>query len=73
MRDLILKRLEALRIKSDNFSKANWENITSSLLSSHPLYKVHISDVDFTTMSDYDLLVLFERIIRKFARASRIM
>lgn len=64
LRQLILKRIEEIRKSENNFSKSlmRWQNFSNGTV------KTHISDMKFEEMSDYDLLFLFERIIRRMSK-----
>ncbi len=62
MRELILKRIEDYRNLSGGFPKTDkrWDNFSSGTV------KTHISEIDFTVIDDYSLLLLFERIVRRY-------
>ena len=58
MRELILKRIAAIKESNRGFEKSyrKWDNMEVT--------GVHISQVDFDKVSDADLVNVFERIIR---------
>lgn len=62
MRELILRRIDEIRSKENNFSKSlmKWNNFSTGY------DKSHVSEIDFTKCNDVELLLLFERIIRKY-------
>ncbi len=62
MRELILKRIEEIKNKENSFSKSlmKWQNFSTGIV------KTHISDFDFNECNDVELLILFERIIRRY-------
>ena len=62
MRDLMLKRIEEIRNKENGFSKSlmKWNNFSTGII------KTHISDFNFSECNDVELLMLFERIIRRY-------
>ena len=64
LRQLILKRIEEIRKMEHGFPKefTRWQNFSTGT------DKTHISDMKFEEMNDYDLLFLFERIIRKMSK-----
>lgn len=61
MRQRILKRIDEIRNLENGFSKTllKWDNFNSGII------KTHISDFDFSVIGDVELLILFERIIRR--------
>lgn len=61
MRELILKRIEELRVYHGGFSKSSmrWDNFSSGTV------KTHISELKFEEMNDVELLMMFERLIRR--------
>ena len=58
MRDIILKRIAKIKELNRGFEKSykKWENMEVA--------GIHISKVDFATVSDEDLVSVFERMIR---------
>lgn len=62
MRELILQRIEKIKCLENGFSKSllKWNNFSSGVV------KTHISDMDFSKCNDIELLMLFERIIRRY-------
>ena len=66
MRELILKRIEELRQTEKGFSKEymRWKNFTIGYT------KTHISEFDFNSCDDEELLSLFERIMRVIYKQS---
>lgn len=62
MRQLILRRIEEIKNRENGFSKSlmKWDNFSSGTI------KTHISDFDFNTCNDIELLFLFERIIKRY-------
>ena len=62
MRELLLKRIESIRNQSAGFSKSDrrWDNISNGTV------KTHISEIDFDKCTDNDLLLLFERIVKRY-------
>ena len=62
MRELMLKRIEEIRNKENGFCKSlmKWNNFSTGII------KTHISDLDFSECNDVELLMLFERIIRRY-------
>ena len=65
MRDLIIARLEELKEKENGFSKfgtMRWMNVFAEING-----KVkHISEVEWCELDDETLLVVFERVIRRY-------
>ena len=61
---MILKRIEEIRNSEHGFPKefTRWKNFSNGTV------KTHISDMKFEEMNDYDLLFLFERIIRRMSK-----
>ena len=59
MRQLILNRIEEIKKYNDDFKKdtMRWNNVTVD--------GEHISNADFSKLSDGKLLIVFERIIRR--------
>ena len=57
MRTLILKRIEEIRISEGNFNRdtMRWRTFTHG--------QKHIVEIDFESLSEPDLLFLFERLI----------
>lgn len=62
MRELILKRIEEIRIKEQGFptSVMRWRNFT------HGTENKHLKDINFAELPDHELLFLFERLIRRY-------
>ena len=57
MRELILKRIEEIKEKENGFvSLMKWKGTIT----------VDISKFDFNTCNDVELLILFERILRRY-------
>lgn len=58
MRDLLIKRLKELKDKENNFSKGlmKYNNVYHN--------NTHISELNFNTLNNNELLTLFERIVR---------
>ena len=63
MRDLILKRIAVIRETEHGFDRetVRWEPITIM----QGLVPVHLADVDFSLLSDHELLTAFETILRR--------
>lgn len=61
MREIILKRIEEIKKFENGFSKSimKWNNFSSGTI------RTHISEMDFNECNDIELLMLFERIIRR--------
>lgn len=66
MRELILKRIEAIRTFNNGFQPTvqRWQNF------SHGSEKKHLHEIKFEELEDSELLFLFERLIR---RANQLM
>ena len=62
LRNIILDRIEALKIVTDDFNKNSfrWKNFYI------PSGRMHISEVDYRGLSDTNLAKIFERIIRQY-------
>lgn len=62
MRELILQRIEEIRIKENNFppTTTRWNKFWCDGLGTH------ISIFNFNYLNDSELLKLFERIIRRY-------
>jgi hypothetical protein len=63
MRELMLKRIEEIKAKENGFSKSlmKWRQPLS-----HGTINKCACEINFSELSDDDLLFLFERIIRKY-------
>lgn len=61
MRELILKRIEEIKKAENGFPSEvqKWKNFSNGLV------KKDASDIEWDKLSDYDLVFLFERLIRK--------
>jgi hypothetical protein len=61
MRELILKRIEEIRAYHGGFKKGSmrWDNFSNGT------DKTHISELKFEEMNDIELLMLFERMIKR--------
>ena len=62
MREIILKRIEEIRIKENGFptSTTRWRNFL------HGTENKHLKDIDFNMLDDTDLAFLFEKLIRRY-------
>lgn len=62
MRDLVLKRINEIKIKENNFSKGimKWNNFSNGAVTKH------ISEIKWEELNDYELVILFERLIRRY-------
>ena len=67
MRELILKRIKEIKDREMGFKKAlqKWNNFSISSISTGTV-NTHISEMDFSTMDDVELLMLFERIVKRY-------
>jgi len=63
MRELMLKRIEEIRKNNRNFpvSEMRWKNFT------HGIENKHLHEVDFESLNDTELLMLYERLIRRIS------
>ena len=63
MRKLILDRIEQISEKENGFSRSQmrWQNFL--------VKDVHISEVGFNNLTDEDLLIEFERIVRQMNKS----
>ena len=61
MREIMLKRIEQIRKQEQDFpiSTTRWRNFT------HGTENKHLKDVKFEELDDFELLFLFERLIRR--------
>jgi len=61
MRELILKRIEEIRIKEQGFPSSimRWQNFSNGIENKH------LKDINFEELPDNELLFLFERLIRR--------
>ena len=61
MRNLILNRIEEIRNQSNGFQKGTmrWDNFSTGS-------KKHISEFDFNSCNEAELLSIFERLIKKY-------
>ena len=59
MRELILKRLQDLKLK-DGFNKdlMRWKNVF--------IYGIHVSEADLNSLCDEELLNVYDRIMRQY-------
>lgn len=59
MRDKIIVRLEQIRRQEKNFPKSvqRWRNLR--------IEDQHVSDLDFDDLTDEELLIAFEKVIRR--------
>ena len=64
MRDLVLQRIEEIRVREDGFSKSlmRWQGFT------HGTENKHIRDIKFEKLNDVELLMLFERLIHRCSK-----
>lgn len=64
MRELILKRIEEIRTRENGFPKnvMRWKNFSDGS------DKTHISQLKFEEMNDVELLMMFERLIRRLSK-----
>ena len=64
MRELILKRIEEIRNANRGFPKSEmrWQNFSNGTV------KTHISELKFEEMNDIELLMMFERLIRRLSK-----
>jgi len=62
MKTLLLKRIEEIRISESNFNRDSmcWRNFTHG--------QKHITEIDFESMNEPDLLFLFERLISRISK-----
>ena len=62
MRELMLKRIEAIRNQSGGFPKSDkrWDLVSNGTI------KTHVSDLNFEACTDHDLILLFERIVKRY-------
>ncbi len=62
MKQLILARIEQISKSHNGFSKSTmrWSNYFIS--------NIHISQFNFSELSDYDLIMEFERLIRQHSK-----
>ncbi len=65
MRDLILARLAEIKTREQGFPKATmrWKNFNKT--SNGDKNDIHISELDFNSLDDTELLFFFERLIRR--------
>lgn len=65
MRRLILKRIEELKAVSDNFNRntMRWKSPLS-----HGTENKYADEIDFESLNDTELLLLFERLIRRMSK-----
>ena len=65
MRELIIKRIQEIK-EIDNFAKSTmrWRNFNVYLGNKI----IHISEFDFNDADDYELITIFERIIKKYCK-----
>ena len=58
----ILERIEEIRNSSNGFSRGTmrWDNFT------YDVVKIHVSEINFEEFPDYDLVLLFERLIKRY-------
>lgn len=61
MRQLILNRIAEIKKREHDFPRGvmRWDNFSTGT------DKRHISEIKFEELEDYDLLFLFERLIRR--------
>ena len=61
MRELIIKRIEEIKNRENNFPKTSmrWKNFTCGD------NNIHISIYNFETCPDDELIIIFERLIKK--------
>ena len=64
MRELILKRIEEIRNTNRGFPKSEmrWKDFSDGS------DKTHISQLKFEEMNDVELLMMFERLIRRISK-----
>lgn len=62
MRDLIIARIEEIKQKENNFSKKlfRWKNAY--------IGDIHISSINFNTLSDIDVVSAYESIVRQVSK-----
>ena len=62
MRELVIQRIEEIKSQEGNFSKQTmkWKRLN--------VKGVHISELDFNTVYDEDLVPLFEAIISQYTK-----
>lgn len=58
MRELILRRIETIRIKEDYFLGTKWNSLSLGTLN------CDANSLNYNDMNDVELLLIFERIIR---------
>ncbi len=58
----MLERIAEIKSKENGFSKGSmkWRNFSSGTITTH------ISDFDFSTCNDTELLFLFERVVKRY-------
>lgn len=66
MRELIIERLNKCRVDENNFNRntMRWRNFTVDY--QNKVY--HISEIQWEWLSDVNLLLLFERLIRMMSK-----
>ena len=59
MREMILKRIEEIRLRNGGFPSDNtrWKNFT------HGTENKNLDEIDFSALNNTELLMLFERLI----------
>ncbi len=62
MRQLMLNRIEEIKTKERGFPRGvmRWDNFSTGT------DKRHISEIKFEELEDYNLLFLFERLIKRY-------
>jgi len=63
MKKIILERIEKFKADEDNFKSEWWKNIYASFTLNNFNETKHISEIDFNSLNDDDLVRLFEYII----------
>lgn len=67
MRELILKRIEQIRIMENGFSRTNMKWINPL---SHGTIIQFADEINFEELDDVELLMLFERILNRYFKQS---
>lgn len=62
MRDIILKRIAEIKAHENGFRRGTmkWDNFDTGTA------KTHVSELNFTTLEDECLVLIFEKIVRRY-------
>jgi hypothetical protein len=63
MKTIIIERIDKFKIDEENFKTDWWKNVYVSFEEKNNSITKHISDVNFDSLNDNDLVRLFEFII----------